>query len=713
MKKNYFLWLLCILFGSTLTAQVSYSGNGNSGFDGSLGGSVLAISDDGTTLTFDFTTGGNPGGNVIVIYIDSKSGGFTDAESFTDSSDGGRKAVSTVDGSNNPVVTFPAGFGADYAIAIGGSWAAGFELTTGTHNLLSSVDYNSGDPQVSFSDLGITATDKFDYVAILNSQTTYLSNEVIGDTSSIVDDGGGTNPGFSGSITFSDSRSYPNTWTGASSTDWATAGNWTNGIPTSTQNVYIADETNDPIISSTTAATTNNIVTNNVLTINGGGSLIVSGTSSGNVTYIRNIPGGGGTSLENWFLIASPVAGQSAVDFLNDVGDISTNGSGAFAIGTFWGNTWTYDFSGTFLSGVGYAIKKDDAGDIKFTGTINTSDVSQAPVYVTNGFHLLGNPFTSYLPANSNADATNNLLTVNNTILSEPTIWLWDGLNDRYDTYNQAKPAFHIAPGQGFFIEVNNPAGGDFDFTEAMQSHQTDTFQKSAKKSVSNPNISLLMSNGSLDRVTDIYYINGTTTGFDSGYDSSIFGGATHTFEIFTQVVDNSVDKNLAIQSLPDSDYENMVVPVGITAEANTEITFTANTTNIPSGLKVFLEDRETNTFTRLDEANGEYKVTMSQDVNDVGRFYLHTTASALSVPEVHLENVSVYTTHATNIRIEGIALGKTQMKLVNMLGKEVLQQNFSSNGVSDIAIPKLARGIYIVQLNTEKGKLNKKIIID
>jgi len=47
------------------------------------------------------------------------------------------------------------------------------------------------------------------------------------------------------------------------------------------------------------------------------------------------------------------------------------------------------------------------------------------------------------------------------------------------------------------------------------------------------------------------------------------------------------------------------------------------------------------------------------------------------------------------------------------MLGKEVLQQNFSSNGVSDIAIPKLARGIYIVQLNTEKGKLNKKIIID
>ena len=156
-----------------------------------------------------------------------------------------------------------------------------------------------------------------------------------------------------------------------------------------------------------------------------------------------------------------------------------------------------------------------------------------------------------------------------------------------------------------------------------------------------------------------------------------------------------------------------MPVPVGIIADANTEITFTANTTNIPSGLKVFLEDRETNNFTRLDEANGEYKVTLSQDVNDVGRFYLHTTAAALSVPEVHLENVSVYTTHATNIRIEGIALGKTQMKLVNMLGKEVLQQKFSSSGVSDIAIPKLARGIYIVQLNTEKGKLNKKIIID
>jgi len=32
---------------------------------------------------------------------------------------------------------------------------------------------------------------------------------------------------------------------------------------------------------------------------------------------------------------------------------------------------------------------------------------------------------------------------------------------------------------------------------------------------------------------------------------------------------------------------------------------------------------------------------------------------------------------------------------------------------VQEIALPKLAKGIYVVQLTTEAGKLNKKIILE
>jgi hypothetical protein len=41
------------------------------------------------------------------------------------------------------------------------------------------------------------------------------------------------------------------------------------------------------------------------------------------------------------------------------------------------------------------------------------------------------------------------------------------------------------------------------------------------------------------------------------------------------------------------------------------------------------------------------------------------------------------------------------------------MSSSFKSNGVSDISLPKLASGVYIVQLQTDFGKLNKKIIIE
>ena len=462
---------------------------------------------------------------------------------------------------------------------------------------------------------------------------------------------------------------------------------------------------------------TGNLTNSGTITAINGASLGVDGTASGDITYKRSV------STTNWYLMASPVVGETAVDFLNNSGNIENNGS-EFAIGTYgYDDGWTYNYSNTFESGKGYAVKKSIAGDLVFTGTYQNADVAVAVIDTNVGglldYNVYGNPYLSFVAVNSSADATNNILTVNTNAgqdeLATAQIWLWDGVNDDYDVINHASPAFFLAPGQGFIVQGKGGFGDSFfNFTEGMTSHvNSDSFQKSSVKKTSRPEIKLFINDGTASKHTDIYYINGTTTGFDNGYDGTIFGGASVSFKVFTGLVSDSQGEKLGIQSLPDSGYENMTIPVGVIAEANTEITFTANTTNIPSGLKVFLEDRETNTFTRLDEANGEYKVTLSQDVNDVGRFYLHTTAAALSVPEVHLENVSVYTTHATNIRIEGIALGKTQMKLVNMLGKEVLQQNFSSNGVSDIAIPKLARGIYIVQLNTEKGKLNKKIIID
>ncbi|MGY8911420.1 MAG: T9SS type A sorting domain-containing protein, partial [Flavobacteriales bacterium] len=195
----------------------------------------------------------------------------------------------------------------------------------------------------------------------------------------------------------------------------------------------------------------------------------------------------------------------------------------------------------------------------------------------------------------------------------------------------------------------------------------------------------------------------------------SIFGGnfSENKLIVYTHEVTNGNGKKLGIQSLPNSDLETMVIPVGIIAEANKEITFSANVTNLPDGLKVFLEDRNTNTFTRLDELNSKYKVTLTEAANEIGRFYLHTKSSALSTETVALENVSIYNADKSTLRIVGLSQGKSTIKMFNVLGKQVMNATFNSNGVSEINVSQLSTGVYIVQLENEAGSLNKKIVLE
>jgi hypothetical protein len=263
-----------------------------------------------------------------------------------------------------------------------------------------------------------------------------------------------------------------------------------------------------------------------------------------------------------------------------------------------------------------------------------------------------------------------------------------------------------IAPGQAFFVSAAQT--GDFSINRSMQSHSSDNFQKTTTR----PEVALTLSNGAASRTASVFYIDGATTGFDNGYDSSIFGGLANEFSIFTHAVTNGSGRNLGTQSLPDNNFENMIVPVGVIAESGSALEFSARLENLPEGIKVFLEDNEENTFTCLDALNASHKITTTSIINGVGRFYLHTAKSVLSITEATLDNVSVFTVH-NSLRIVGLQQGKASVKLFNLLGKQVLNSAFIFNGMKDISLPRLAKGIYIVQLETVEGTLNKKIILE
>ncbi|APZ45534.1 hypothetical protein BW723_04155 [Polaribacter reichenbachii] len=540
---------------------------------------------------------------------------------------------------------------------------------------------------------------------------------------------GTINSNYAGTTDLSEPVSIVNDitrWTGSSGTDWDTAGNWTNGVPTASLKAVVPDVFNLPVASgSVTAidltlqdeaslAVSGAVTASGSVTLNSGSSLTAT-SLSGALTYNRSLSTPdltGDSAADNsagWYLVSSPVSGETYDDTWVTNNDIAYGSGDNRGISTYVqaDDTWSYMQSGggnSFNEGIGYSMKRASTGDVSFTGSFRASNITDIALTIdgSNGYNLVGNPFIAYL-------SLSDLMTANNSggndLLTESTIWMWDSANK---TYNATTGSVQIAPGQGFFVEAS-AAASTFTVNTSMLSTQTaDTFQKTATTE-----IQLNITDGDLTRYAKLNYVTGATKEFDNSKDAKLFGGVAQPFAVYTSLLSNNVGKKYQIQSLPNSDFESMIVPVGINAAADKEITFSAAVLNLPSGINVYLEDRQTNTFTRLDEANSTYKVTLTAALNDTGRFYLHTRASVLSTDNLELDTISIYKTNNSTLRITGLTQGKSSLKLFNILGKQVLNTSFTSNGVSDVNLPSLATGIYIVQLSTENGMLNKKITLE
>ena len=185
-----------------------------------------------------------------------------------------------------------------------------------------------------------------------------------------------------------------------------------------------------------------------------------------------------------------------------------------------------------------------------------------------------------------------------------------------------------------------------------------------------------------------------------------------NSFAFYTHLVSDSEGVDYDIQSLPTDNYENMVIPIGINAVSGSAITIDASITNIPTGINVYLEDKENNSFSLLD-AQSNFMTTLDSDLNGIGRFYLHTTSELLSSDDVlNNNNISMYIPSRQNLRVVGVQNGTANIHIYNILGKEVFNGNFEGAGMNDIQLPNIKDGIYIINLTTDKGTINKKVII-
>ena len=175
---------------STGEYSASYTGGG-SGFGGTLGAGTLYMDADATNLYIGFAPGNALNDNVV-IHLDTKTGGFTDAQ-MNDTSDPGRNLLTNL--TRDVDDTFD--LLPDYGVVIGGFGEVSFELTSGSLNFMAFQNDQTGSTAslarefaIPLANIGNPTT--VDFMVTYGSDTNFMSNESI----PVQPYNAGGNPGF-------------------------------------------------------------------------------------------------------------------------------------------------------------------------------------------------------------------------------------------------------------------------------------------------------------------------------------------------------------------------------------------------------------------------------------------------------------------------------------------------------------------------------------
>ena len=523
------------------------------------------------------------------------------------------------------------------------------------------------------------------------------------------------------------------TWTGATSTDWSNNGNWSDGSAPGAFSgaITIQNRSNDPVMTNvnlnifgslnirsgaTLTVTSSSInqqggTTDNVGTVilNSGSAFYSSATVSGSgvFTYNRNL-----AAANKWYVMSSPVATQSIPDFIT-AEPIPTSGNNNLGFGTYntASDNYTYataaaPITGNFTLGKGYIVRVESTGNVTFTGSNPTTGNVTFSLNFSGStrYNLVGNPWPAHLKS---AD----MLIANTSKLTSQTIWVWNANSGAFET-KVSGAGFMIAPGQGFYVQAKSGGSGNLTFEHSdLLANSSDTFRNSIEERFE---VYLNISAESVNRTAEVYYIEGTTTGFDNGYDGELFASQDNDFAIYTRSDsdENDSNLNLFVQSIPEMSH---IVPVGVNALEGTEFRITSTTLNRPEGYNVYLEDRDNNTFTLLDDSS-EFTTLLTESLNGIGRFYLHTSTSALNNNDANEVALKVFKADNNNfITIQGL-MGQssvTNVKLYSIIGTEVLSATLDNNiNKQSISTEGLSAGIYIIKLESSNNQLTKKFII-
>lgn len=293
------------------------------------------------------------------------------------------------------------------------------------------------------------------------------------------------------------------TWTaGASTTAWATSGNWSNGVPTLQSNVFVASASFYPEITTTVTANSLDVAASTSLTVKSGGNITLTDkiNNAGTITVENNAnlrqvnatanTGSGSTIVkrntaalmrQDYVMWSSPVSGQQLQAFSPLT--LSTRFYVYdYTVGGGVGNYAATSATGNFVTGTGYLIRLPNNHPVtatiwngQFTGGNANNGLVDPTLPATNKYYSIGNPYASTISAD-------DFITSNS--LNE-AIYFWRKSNNAatssYATYTLAGgvsnsggdpllmiPNGFIQVGQGFIAKLPSPAT-KFTFTNSLR----------------------------------------------------------------------------------------------------------------------------------------------------------------------------------------------------------------------------------------------------
>jgi hypothetical protein len=527
-------------------------------------------------------------------------------------------------------------------------------------------------------------------------------------------------------------------WSGSSSTNWASASNWDLGYtPNSWTPITIGVKTNMPAVSTHVECGSLTLESGASLVIKENASLTLHGAlvNNGNITLQSSASGtaslldDGNISNNGNIYVERYLTGGKYHYVSSSINNCSTSAFGDAIIYAYdetntnidrnYGWTPVSSSSGSLINAKGYAIFHANTSTDTFTGDLNTGNISivatrtnsgSSALPSPDGWNIIGNPYPSAIDANS-------FLSTNTDLTGAIYFWSDDGSSGSafttadYATYTSAggvgasgggyasAPDGKIAVGQAFFIQVKSGISStSLSFNNSMRQNNTTQYYI-PNQEMQKFRIDLYDERGNQNEIL-LTFTNAASKNFDQNFDALKVQGNPNL-----SLYSLCDEYQLIIQGLPWI-TENVSVPVGYFAREGGTFTFERfEYENLGEDVKVYLEDKWTREV--VDILNKPVYSFASDAGSFDDRFVLHFIISNVNgISEQPERNLDVYA-YKSVIHIpqgfDGLVC------IYSPDGKLLKQENIINHESKDINISPY-KGVAIVVINN--NQFSKKVFL-